>query len=99
MPPKRNAVAKKALKKQRAANRAAKEARAASEVSSSNAKGATPVPAWSASCKASIVDADDEGEGVVKRRRGGEIRRDWKCTEPGCEKDFKSVRPAHVAHD
>ena len=44
-------------------------------------------------------DADDEGEGATKRRRGGEIGRDWKCTEPGCDKDFKSVRLIHVTLD
>jgi general transcription factor IIIA len=27
-----------------------------------------------------------------KRRRGGELGRDWKCDFAGCEKDFKSVR-------
>jgi len=26
-----------------------------------------------------------------KRRRGGEVGRDWICAEPGCSKDFKSV--------
>jgi general transcription factor IIIA len=26
-----------------------------------------------------------------KRRRGGEIGRDWKCDNEGCTKDFKSV--------
>lgn len=36
-------------------------------------------------------DADDEGEGATKRRRGGEIGRDWQCTEPNCDKAFKSV--------
>jgi general transcription factor IIIA len=27
-----------------------------------------------------------------KRRRGGEVGRDWKCAVAGCIKDFKSVR-------
>lgn len=39
--------------------------------------------------------AGDEGEAddrPRKRRRGGEVGRDWACEEPGCEKDFKSVR-------
>ncbi len=27
-----------------------------------------------------------------KRRRGGEVGRDWKCEVEGCTKDFKSVR-------
>jgi len=33
-----------------------------------------------------------------KRRRGGELGRDWKCEVEGCTKDFKSVRfaTAHV---
>jgi hypothetical protein len=26
-----------------------------------------------------------------KRRRGGEVGRDWKCEVEGCTKDFKSV--------
>lgn len=32
----------------------------------------------------------DEGR-PRKRRRGGEMGRDWKCDIEGCEKDFKSV--------
>lgn len=42
-------------------------------------------------------DADEDGEGdgdderPTKRRRGGEVGRDWKCEEEGCIKDFKSV--------
>ena len=38
-------------------------------------------------------DADDEGDGrrTAKSRRGGEMGRDWKCSEAGCDKDFKSV--------
>lgn len=35
------------------------------------------------------VDEDDRPR---KRRRGGEVGRDWVCEELGCEKDFKSVR-------
>ncbi|KAL5513353.1 hypothetical protein ACEPAH_3752 [Sanghuangporus vaninii] len=36
-------------------------------------------------------DADDEGDDrPVKKRRGGEVGRDWKCSEEGCDKDFKS---------
>ena len=43
------------------------------------------------------VAADDDdledGEGRPrKRRRGGEVGRDWVCEEVGCGKDFKSVR-------
>jgi general transcription factor IIIA len=37
------------------------------------------------------VDADEEAE-RKKRRRGGEIGRDWICKEWACEKAFKSVR-------
>ncbi|KAH8110757.1 hypothetical protein DFH11DRAFT_1859986 [Phellopilus nigrolimitatus] len=38
-------------------------------------------------------DADDEEESrPVKRRRGGEVGREWKCEEEGCVKDFKSKR-------
>ncbi|THH12074.1 hypothetical protein EW145_g244 [Phellinidium pouzarii] len=38
-------------------------------------------------------EADDEHEDrPIKRRRGGEVGRDWKCTEEGCTKDFKSRR-------
>lgn len=29
-----------------------------------------------------------------KKRRGGEMGRDWKCDIEGCEKDFKSVSAA-----
>jgi general transcription factor IIIA len=56
-----------------------------------------------AELEASIVDAGSDGDdgdhGISsiaipprKRRRGGEVGRDWKCTEGGCDKDFKSVR-------
>ena len=40
------------------------------------------------------AEADDEGTGAgqrPKRRRGGEVGRDWVCEEEGCEKAFKSV--------
>ncbi|KAI5123190.1 hypothetical protein M0805_003957 [Coniferiporia weirii] len=38
-------------------------------------------------------DADDENDGrPTKRRRGGEIGRDWKCERDGCGKDFKSKK-------
>ena len=37
-------------------------------------------------------DGDLEGR-PRKRRRGGEVGRDWVCEHPGCAKDFKSVRP------
>lgn len=36
-------------------------------------------------------DADGEAR-PKKRRRGGEMGRDWKCGVEGCGKDFKSVR-------
>jgi general transcription factor IIIA len=42
-----------------------------------------------------LVNKDDQDEEVrikpFKRRRGGEIGRDWKCDVEGCERDFKSV--------
>lgn len=41
------------------------------------------------------VDSDADsvaGEPPRKKRRGGEIGRDWKCDAEGCTKDFKSVR-------
>lgn len=35
----------------------------------------------------------DEGQArPKKRRRGGEMGRDWNCEVEGCGKDFKSVR-------
>ncbi|TFK23684.1 transcription factor iiia [Coprinopsis marcescibilis] len=38
-------------------------------------------------------DADDEPQPLSKKqRRGGEIGRDFKCDEDGCEKDFKSKK-------
>lgn len=48
-------------------------------------------------------EADEEGEGQDsqrprKRRRGGEIGRDWKCEIDGCDKDFKSVRYPFSLH-
>ncbi|KZV60354.1 hypothetical protein PENSPDRAFT_760058 [Peniophora sp. CONT] len=56
-------------------------------------------------------DGDDEGEEdgeedgeerPKKRRRGGELGRDWVCEEEGCGKDFKSKKAltthAHVVH-
>ena len=41
--------------------------------------------------------ADDEGEfgPPRKRRRGGELGRDWVCEEEGCGKNFKSVSDKH----
>ena len=46
------------------------------------------------------ADGDEEADGEgnqgetrpEKRRRGGEMGRDWKCEIEGCGKDFKSVR-------
>ena len=44
----------------------------------------------------SVEEADGEGgEGETrpkKRRRGGEMGRDWKCEIEGFGKDFKSIR-------
>lgn len=38
------------------------------------------------------ADADDESEHrLAKRRRGGEVGRDWKCESEGCRRGFKSV--------
>ncbi|GJE86014.1 transcriptional repressor, putative [Phanerochaete sordida] len=38
-------------------------------------------------------DADsDSNEPPIKKRRGGEIGRDWKCDIDGCTKDFKSKK-------
>lgn len=41
-------------------------------------------------------EIDDENEHPVKRRRGGEVGRDWRCAEIGCEKDFKSKKALAV---
>ena len=38
-----------------------------------------------------IADENEAVEPPRKRRRGGEIGRDWKCDVDGCDKDFKSV--------
>jgi general transcription factor IIIA len=39
------------------------------------------------------MSSEDEDEALPrKRRRGGEVGRDWKCEVDGCTKDFKSVR-------
>jgi hypothetical protein len=40
--------------------------------------------------------SSDEDVPRRKRRRGGEVGRDWKCEIEGCTKDFKSVRFACV---
>jgi hypothetical protein len=39
---------------------------------------------------AAAVDSGDDGPSR-KKRRGGNLGRDWKCEVDGCEKDFKSV--------
>ncbi|KAJ6495668.1 transcription factor iiia [Mycena vitilis] len=40
-----------------------------------------------------LVDAEDvDGEPPRKKRRGGEVGRDWKCEVDGCAKDFKSKK-------
>lgn len=38
----------------------------------------------------SDVDVNDN-EPPPKKRRGGEVGRDWVCDVEGCSKDFKSV--------
>ena len=42
------------------------------------------------------LELDEDGEDAdgrpKKRRRGGEMGRDWKCEVEGCGKEFKSVR-------
>lgn len=38
------------------------------------------------------ADGGDEDEPPQKKRRGGEIGRDFVCEVEGCGKDFKSVR-------
>ncbi|TFY83517.1 hypothetical protein EWM64_g506 [Hericium alpestre] len=43
-------------------------------------------------------DSGDEDEPPKKRRRGGELGRDWKCEEEGCEKDFKSKKALTTHH-
>ena len=46
--------------------------------------------------KAAGSDGEDDSRGDLapppKKRRGGEIGRDWICDMEGCTKDFKSVR-------
>ncbi|KZT38466.1 hypothetical protein SISSUDRAFT_986194 [Sistotremastrum suecicum HHB10207 ss-3] len=55
------------------------------------------------------ADADDEADGVngdeeryAKRRRGGDVGRDWVCVEDGCDKAFKSNKAlkthVHTSH-
>ena len=39
--------------------------------------------------------SSEEDRPPRKRRRGGELGRDWKCEVEGCAKDFKSVRIAY----
>lgn len=38
-----------------------------------------------------VDSEEDETERPRKRRRGGEVGRDWVCEVEGCSKDFKSV--------
>ena len=49
---------------------------------------------------AGAISGDDEGEDSRprKRRRGGEVGRDWVCDVEGCTKDFKSVRPSPLQY-
>lgn len=39
---------------------------------------------------------DGEGSRPRKRRRGGEMGRDWKCEVDDCDKEFKSVRSSSL---
>ncbi|KAF7362145.1 hypothetical protein MVEN_00560500 [Mycena venus] len=41
---------------------------------------------------AAVHDEDVDGEPPRKKRRGGEVGRDWKCDVDGCTKDFKSKK-------
>jgi len=41
---------------------------------------------------AAVNTEDVEGEPPRKKRRGGEVGRDWKCDVDGCTKDFKSKK-------
>ena len=43
-------------------------------------------------------EADREQVRPKKRRRGGEMGRDWKCEIEGCGKDFKSVCLRYLSH-
>ncbi|KAJ3777001.1 transcription factor iiia [Lentinula raphanica] len=45
-----------------------------------------------------IAGSDGEDEPSAKKRRGGELGRDWKCDEEGCGKDFKSSKALGVHH-
>jgi general transcription factor IIIA len=42
--------------------------------------------------EALLQQQDADAGRPTKRRRGGEVGRDWECTEKGCDKTFKSVR-------
>ncbi|KIK90842.1 hypothetical protein PAXRUDRAFT_662159 [Paxillus rubicundulus Ve08.2h10] len=42
---------------------------------------------------------DSECRQPLKRRRGGELCRDWKCDFAGCEKDFKSKKALTTHHN
>jgi general transcription factor IIIA len=39
----------------------------------------------------SLTSPNEDAEPPLKRRRGGEIGRDWICDADGCDKEFKSV--------
>ncbi|KZT06855.1 uncharacterized protein LAESUDRAFT_743186 [Laetiporus sulphureus 93-53] len=41
----------------------------------------------------------EDGETPKKRRRGGEVGRDWICAEEGCGKDFKSKKALTSHHN
>ncbi|KAI0932343.1 hypothetical protein AcW2_001001 [Taiwanofungus camphoratus] len=48
---------------------------------------------------AESADEDEEEERPLKRRRGGEVGRDWICQEAGCSKDFKSKKALTTHHN
>ena len=46
--------------------------------------------AMNAQVRNELGDDEDDGR-ELKKRRGGEVGRDWRCEEVDCEKKFKSV--------
>ncbi|CCM00919.1 uncharacterized protein FIBRA_02965 [Fibroporia radiculosa] len=47
---------------------------------------------------AMVNSGDEDAERPRKRRRGGELGRDWICPEPACGKDFKSKKALTTHH-
>ncbi|KAK7057485.1 hypothetical protein R3P38DRAFT_2841252 [Favolaschia claudopus] len=45
------------------------------------------------------MDVEEDGEPPRKKRRGGEVGRDWKCNVDGCTKDFKSKKALTTHND